>query len=156
MYKPIILPVVLYGYETWSLTLRKEHRPRVFENRGLRRMDRRDEIIGGWRKLHNEEFHNLYSSPNIIRMVKTRKTRAGNIACMGGRRNAYRILVRKTEGKKPLGRLDVGGRIILRWMGWYGLDVSGRGLEPVEGSCKYADCSHMFTLVPRSRIFLPR
>jgi hypothetical protein len=69
IYKTIILPVVLYGCETWSLTLREEHRLRVFENRILRRIFRpkRDEVTGEWRKSHNEELHNLYSSPDIIR-----------------------------------------------------------------------------------------
>jgi hypothetical protein len=64
--------VVLYGCETWSLTLREEHRPRVFENRVLRRIfgPKRDEVTGGWRKLLNEELHNLYSSPDIIKMIK--------------------------------------------------------------------------------------
>jgi hypothetical protein len=67
----IILPVILFGCETWSLTLREEHRLRVFENRMLRRIfgQMRDEVTGDWRKLHNEELHNLYSSPNIIRML---------------------------------------------------------------------------------------
>jgi hypothetical protein len=69
--KTIILPVVLYGCETWSLTLREEHRLRVFENRVLRRIfeRKRDEVTGDWRKLHNEELHNFYSSPNIIRQI---------------------------------------------------------------------------------------
>jgi hypothetical protein len=69
IYKTIILPVVLYGCETWSLTLREEHRLRVFENRVLRIIfgAKRDEVTGEWRKLHNEELHILYSSPNIIR-----------------------------------------------------------------------------------------
>jgi hypothetical protein len=69
--------VVLYGCGTWSLTLREEHRLRVFENRVLKRIFRpkRDEVIGGWRKLHNEEFHNLYGSPNILRMIKSRRMR---------------------------------------------------------------------------------
>jgi hypothetical protein len=73
----IILPVVSYGYETWSLTLREEHRLRVFENRVLRRIFRckRDEVTGGWRKLHNEELHGLYSSPSIIRVIKARRMR---------------------------------------------------------------------------------
>jgi hypothetical protein len=73
IYKTIILPVVLYGCETWSLTLRKEHRLRVFENRVLRRIfgPKRDEVTGEWRKLHSEELHNLYSSPDIIRQVKS-------------------------------------------------------------------------------------
>jgi hypothetical protein len=69
LYKTIILPVVLYGCETWSLTLREEYRLRVFENRVLRRIfgPKRDEVTEEWRKLHNEELHLLYSSPNIIR-----------------------------------------------------------------------------------------
>jgi hypothetical protein len=72
IYKTIILPVVLYGCETWYLTLREEHILRVFENRVLRRIfgPKRDEVIGGWRKLHNEELHNLYSSPSLIRIIK--------------------------------------------------------------------------------------
>jgi hypothetical protein len=72
IYKTIILPVVLYGCETWSLTLREEHILRVFENRVLRRIfgPRRDKVTGDWRKLHNEELHNLYSSPNIFKMIK--------------------------------------------------------------------------------------
>jgi hypothetical protein len=75
----------LYGCETWSLTIRKEQRLRVFENRVLRRIfgPKRDEVTGGWRKLHNEELHNLYSSPNIIRMIKSRW--AGHVARMGRR-----------------------------------------------------------------------
>jgi hypothetical protein len=65
---------------------------------------RRDEVKGDWRKLHNEELHNLYSSPNIIRMIKSRKMRwTGHVARMGETRNAYRILVGKPEGKRPLG-----------------------------------------------------
>jgi hypothetical protein len=69
--------VVLYGRGTWSLTLREEHRLRVFENRVLRRIfgPKRDEVTGGWRKRHNEELHNLYSSPSIIRMIKSRRMR---------------------------------------------------------------------------------
>jgi hypothetical protein len=82
----IILPVILYGCETWSLTLRDEHRLRVFENRVLRRIfgPKRDEVTGSWRKLHNEELHNLYSSPSIIRMIKSRRMRLiGHVARMG-------------------------------------------------------------------------
>jgi hypothetical protein len=80
--------VVLYGCEAWSLTLREEHRLRVFENKVLRRLFelKRDEVIGGWRKLHNEELHNLNFSPSIIRMMKSRSMRwAGNVATMGRR-----------------------------------------------------------------------
>jgi hypothetical protein len=77
IYKTIILPVVLYGCETWSLTLKEEHRLRVFENGVLRRIFelKRNEVTGGWRKLHNEELHNLYSSPSKIRMIKSRRVR---------------------------------------------------------------------------------
>jgi hypothetical protein len=69
------LPVVLYGCETWSLTLREEHKLRVFENRVLRRVfgPKRDEVTEKWRKLHNEEVNNLYSSLNIVRVVKSRR-----------------------------------------------------------------------------------
>jgi hypothetical protein len=74
IYKNTILPVVLYVCETWSLTLKEEQRLRVFENRVLRIFaPKRDEMTGGWRKLHNEELHNLYSPPNIIRMIKSRR-----------------------------------------------------------------------------------
>jgi hypothetical protein len=87
IYKSIILPVVLYECETWSLTLREEHRLRVFENRVLRIFGpKRDEVTGEWRELHNEELHNVYSSPNIIRMIKSRMMRwTGHVARMGRR-----------------------------------------------------------------------
>jgi hypothetical protein len=86
IYKTIILPVVLYGCEAWSLILREEHRLKVFENRVLRRIFelKRDEIVIGWRKLNNEELHNLYCFPNIITMIKSRRMRlAGHVVCMG-------------------------------------------------------------------------
>jgi hypothetical protein len=107
IYKTIILPVVLYGCETLSLTLREEHRLRVFENRVLRRIFRpkRDEVTGGWRKLHNEELHSLYSSPSIVRVMKARRMRwAGHVARMGDVRGAYNILVGRPEWRRPLGR----------------------------------------------------
>jgi hypothetical protein len=87
--KAIILPVVLYGCDTRSLTLRVEQRVKVFENRELRRIfgPRRDEVTGGWRELHNEELHSLYSWPSIMRMVKSRRMRwEGHIARIGRRR----------------------------------------------------------------------
>ena len=89
IYRTIILPVVLYGCETWSLTLREEHRLRVFENRVLRRIfgPKSDGVTGQWRKLHNVELNDLYSSSNIVRVIKSRRMRwAGHVARMGERR----------------------------------------------------------------------
>ena len=89
-----------------SVTLREEHRLRVFENRVLRRIfgPKRDEVTGDWRKLHNEELNDLYSSPIIVRMIKWRGMRwAGHVACVWESRIVYRVLVRKPEGKTPLG-----------------------------------------------------
>jgi hypothetical protein len=107
IYKTIILPVVLYGCENWSVTLRVEHILRVFENSVLRRLfgPKRDEVTGGWRKLHNEELLGLYSSPSIIRVIKARRMRwVGHVARMGEVRDAYNILVGRPEGRRPLGR----------------------------------------------------
>ncbi|KAJ4447258.1 hypothetical protein ANN_09262 [Periplaneta americana] len=98
IYKTVILPVILYGCETWTLTLREEHRLSVFENKVLRKIFRakRNEVTVGWRKLHNTELHALYSS---------RRSRwVGHAARMGESRNAYRVLVERPEGKIPLGR----------------------------------------------------
>jgi hypothetical protein len=107
IYRTIILPVVLYGCETWSLTLREESRLRVFGNRVLRRVfgPKRDEVTREWRKLRNEELSDLYSLPNIVRVVKSRRMSwAGHVARMGEGRGVYRVTVRRPEGKSPLGR----------------------------------------------------
>jgi hypothetical protein len=97
----------LCGCETWSLTLREEHRLRRFENRVLRRISgpKRDEVTGGWRKLHNEELHTLYSSPSIIKVIKARRMiLAGHVECMGEVSCVYNILVGRPEGRRSLGR----------------------------------------------------
>jgi len=89
IYRTVIFPVVLHGCETWSLTLREERKLRVFENRVLRRIfgPRRDDVTGEWRRLHKEELNYLYSSPNIVRVIKSRGMRwAGHVAHMGEER----------------------------------------------------------------------
>jgi hypothetical protein len=102
IYKTVILPVVLYGCETWSFTLREEHRLRVSENRMLRRIfgPKREED-GSWRELHNDELHSLYSSPNIVRVIKSRRMKwAGHVVRMGEGRGVDRILVGKPQGRQ--------------------------------------------------------
>jgi hypothetical protein len=110
----------------------------VFENRVLRRIfgPRRDEMTGEWRKLHNEELHNLYSFPDIIRQVKSRQMRwPEHVACMGEERKVYKVLVGKPEGRRPLGRprrrWGNGIRMDLREIGlgvWIGFDCLKTGL----------------------------
>jgi hypothetical protein len=112
--------------------LKDIHRLRVFENRMLRRIfgPKRDEVTGEWRKLHNEELRDLYSSPSIIRIIKLRRMKgAGHVARMGEKRNAYRLLVGKPEGKRPLGRprrrwVD-NIRVDLGEVGWGDVDWIG-------------------------------
>jgi hypothetical protein len=119
-----ILPVVLYGCETWPLTLREKHRLRVFENSVLRRIfgPKRDEVTGEWRKLHDEELHSLYSSPDIIRQVKSRRMRwAGYVARMGEERKVYKVWVGKPEGR-PMRRWEDGIRMDLREIGLGSVD----------------------------------
>jgi hypothetical protein len=129
IHKTKILPVVLYGCETWSLALREEHRLRVFENRVLRRIfgPKSDEVTGEWRKLHNEELHNLCSSPDIIRQVKSRRMRwAGHVARMGEEKKSVQGFGGRARGKRPLGRprrrWEDGIRMDLRGMGLGGVD----------------------------------
>jgi hypothetical protein len=125
----IILPIVLYGCETRSLTLREEHRLRLFENIVQKRIfgPKRDEVTGEWRDLHNEELHILYSSPNIIRQMKLKRMRwVMHVARMGEERKLYRVLVEKTEGKRPLGRTRH------RWEDGIRMDLREIGLEDAE------------------------
>ncbi|KAJ4438510.1 hypothetical protein ANN_14455 [Periplaneta americana] len=136
IYKTVILPVVLYGCETWTLTLGEEHRLRLSENKVLRKIfgAKRDEVTGEWRKLHNTELHALYSSPDIIRNIKSRRLRwAGHVARMGESRNAYRVLVGRLEGKRPLGRprrrWEDNIKKDLREVGYDDRDVSAMGAE---------------------------
>jgi hypothetical protein len=114
----------IYIVETWSPTVREEHKLRV-----LRRIfgPKRDGVTGGWRKLHNEELHDLYSSPSIITIIKSKKMRwAGHVARMGEKMNVYRLLVGKPEGKRPLGRPR------RRWIDNIKMDLLEIGLSVVD------------------------
>jgi hypothetical protein len=128
IYKIVILPAVLCDV-TWSFTLKEERRLRVFENRALRRIcgPKRDEVTGEWRKLHSGELHNLYSLPDIIRRIKSRRIRwAGHVARMGEVKKLYEFLVEESEGKRPLGRprrtWENGIKLCLREIGWEGVE----------------------------------
>jgi hypothetical protein len=117
IHKIIILPAVLYGCVTWSLALREEHRLRVFENRLLRGIfeRKRDKVTGGWRILQNEELHNLYSSPSIIRMIKSRRMRwVGHVARMGRRGMHMEYFGGKARKKETSGNTKTWGWIILK------------------------------------------
>ena len=114
--------------EAWSLTLREEHRLRVLENGVLRKLfgPKKDEVKGNWRRLHNEELYALYSSPNVIRMIKSRKmTWMGQVTRMGDRRGACRILVGRLEGRRPFERPRIGCedniKMNLQEVGWGGM-----------------------------------
>ena len=137
IYRTIILPFVLYGCETWSLPLREERRLKVFENRVLRKIlgPKRDEVTREWRELHNEELNDLYSSPNIVLVIKSRRMRwAGHVVCMGEGRGMYRVLVGKTDGKRPRHRWEDNINIDLQevgvWTGssWLRIGTGGRHL----------------------------
>jgi hypothetical protein len=124
MYKTVILPVVLYGCKTWSLTLREEHRLRVFENRVLKRLfgPKREEYCS-WIKLYHDELKSRYSSLNIVRVIKSRRMRwAGHVACFEEGRGVYGVLVERPEDRRPLGRPR------LRWEDNIKLDLRSRDL----------------------------
>ena len=119
IYRTLILPIVLYGCETWSLALNKENRLRVFENRVLRRIfgPWKDDVTGEWRKLHNEELYDLYCSPNIVRMIQPRIMRwAGHVARIGEERECIGSWWGNRREGDQWGDLGVDGWIILGWI----------------------------------------
>jgi hypothetical protein len=124
IYKTVILPVVLYGCESWSLTLGEEHRLRVSEKGVMKIFGPKREKDSSWRKLHIDELHDLYSLPNIVRVIKSRRMRwAGHVARMGEWRGDYRFLVRRPEGKRPLRRPR------LRWEDNINMDLREIGID---------------------------
>ena len=130
IYRTIILSVILYGCETWSLTLREERRLRAFENRVLRRVFRpkRDEVTGEWKKLHNEEISDLYTLPNIVRLEKSRRMRwVWHVARMGEGEGCTGFWWGNLNERDHWGDPDADGRIILRWnfRRWKGIVGTG-------------------------------
>jgi len=128
IYRITVLPFVLFGCETWSLTLREERRLSVFEKKALRKIfgRKRDEVTGEWKRLHNNQLYAMYSSRNKIRVMKSRRMRwAGYVARMGDIGGAYRVSVEKPEGRTPLGRPSGRWgdniRMYLQEVGW-GMD----------------------------------
>ena len=116
IYRTIILHVVLYGCEIWSITLKEERRLRAFEKRVLRRKfwPKKEEVRREKRKLYNEEMNDLYSSSDIVQVIKSIRMRwTGHVTRIGERRSLYSVLVGKPEGKMPLGRPGRIWRIIL-------------------------------------------
>jgi hypothetical protein len=109
MYRTIILPVVLYGCETWSLTLKENRRLWVFENRVLRRIfePKRDEVTGEWRKLHNEQLNSLYSLRNIVRVIKSRRMRWARHVARMGKESCVQGSGGETGGKETAGETQV-------------------------------------------------
>ena len=129
IFRTIILPFVLCGCETWSLTLREERRLRLFENRVLRRIfgPKMNEVTREWRKLHNEELNDLYCSPDIVRVIKSRRIKSvWHVARVWERRGVYRVLVGKPEGKRPLGRPR------RRWEENIKMDLQGVGFSDMD------------------------
>jgi hypothetical protein len=129
IHRDIIVADVLYGCETWSLILREERRVRVFKNRVLGTIfgPTREGVTVEWRKLHNEKLHDLYSSPNNVRLVKSRRMWwERHVVCMGKSRVVCRVLVRKHEGKRPLERpwcrWDINNKIDLQGVECGGVD----------------------------------
>ena len=119
IYRTIILPVVLYGCEAWSLIAREERKLRVFENMVLRRIfgPRRDVVTGEWRKLHNEKLNGLYTSPDIVWVIKLRRMRwAGHVARMGEERGHIESWRGNRRERDRWGDLGVDGWIILGWI----------------------------------------
>jgi len=138
IYRIIILSVVLYGCETWSLTLREERRLRVFENRVLRRTfgPKRNDVTREWRKLYNDKPNDLYFSLNVVRVIKSRKMRwVGRVACMGRGEVHTGFWWGNLRERGHLDDSGVDGTIILRWI-FRKWDVEWNELDQVAGTCE--------------------